>query len=119
MKAIDIKNACLGAVSSRADHSVRFSVETPELTPEFSAHLISLHGASCRILIEPDEADGDMVEVLTERSVKTPSQRIRSRLYALWAKAREQGKTSEVFDVFYLRETEKYLQAISERIDAL
>jgi hypothetical protein len=118
MKGIDLHNACVGSVNSRADHSVRFSIESPELTPQQAALILSLHGVAARVLIQPLEAE-EVEEVLTEKDTKTPSQRIRSRLYALWAKAKEKNLVTIPFDIFYLKETEKYMNSISERIDAI
>lgn len=117
-RAIDIHNALIGTVSSRADNSLRFSVETPELTPEQSVVLLRLRGVASRILIKPSDAE-EVEEVKTDKETKTPSQRMRSALYRLWATAKEKGKTNMTFDVFYGKEMERIMQGISDRIEAL
>lgn len=114
MKAVNIIHACMGGVSSRADRSVRFSVETCELDASEAASLLALHGVSCRILIEPDDPDGDMVEVKTERNVKTPSQRIRAVLYKVWQTNAE--LQDQTFDAYYKISTERIIEHLKSKI---
>lgn len=50
VKAIDIKHAEIGMVSSRKDGALTFRVITPELTLEQRATVLGLHGINVRIM---------------------------------------------------------------------
>jgi hypothetical protein len=100
--ALEIVNCEIGTVRSRKDHSVVFSVETPELRVSESGQLMQWHGRACSIIIKPH--DGPPVEtarVDTERAVKTPGQRLRAVLFVLW-----QQNPVGTFEDFYTRRME-------------
>lgn len=113
MKAIELKDAAIGSVSSRADRSIRFSVETPELSVEEAAIILSLHGVAARILIEPGDAE-EMAVVTTQREVKGPSQRLRGALYKVWQTNPEHQADS--FDAYYNRSMEKLIEHVKSKI---
>ncbi len=120
LRAIRLADVEMGTVSSMKDGSVKFTIYTCELRPSESAALLPLHGKACALLIEPHTGEAlEMVEVNTERNVKTPSQRQRAAFFVLWKKATERGKTNMPFDTFLAKEQERIMLSIGERIDAL
>lgn len=99
MKAIDLMSAVISRISSRADRSLSFSVQTPEMLPDQAAVMLSLHGVAVRVLIVPTEvAVTDQVTVKAEPGQKTPAQRLRGIIMAHWMQLPAEDKPdSEAF----------------------
>lgn len=113
-KAIDLKHSVIERISSRKDHSISFSVSTPELTSEQAAAFLALHGANCRMMIQPLELEADaLVEIKTEKEAKTQAQRIRACLFVQW----KQGGKKGSFDDFYNRETERIIDWLKKKLE--
>lgn len=109
MKALDLHNCEIGAITSKPDHSVAFRVLTPELRVSESGELMQWHGRACRVTILPnDTTDYELTEVTTERGDKTPSQRWRGVLFIAWKQGVDK-RDNESFDAFYCRQYEKLL----------
>lgn len=116
MQAIIFQCAEIAGVSSRRDHSARFSVVTQELAPEAAATLLSLHGSNVSCLLTPLDTEPEAtVEVKAKAEVKTPSQRMRSVLFAIH---RETG-SKEDFDAFYNRRMNTILSTLKSELDNL
>lgn len=114
LKAILIENAEFGSVNSRADHSVKFSIITPELLASQSGSLIQLHGTACSVLITPhDTPDAELVEVKTERGIgKSPGTRLRAVLYIWWQQLGSDG----IFNHFYDEQMEKLITFVKTKL---
>lgn len=85
MKAVTIAHAQTGAVTSRADGSVKISFVTPELRPSEAGALILMHGKNVALSIVPEDVPPtEMVHVDTERAVKSQSQRFYAVLFCIW-----------------------------------
>lgn len=85
LTGLEIVNCEIGTIRSRKDHSVVFSVETPELRVSESGQLMQWHGRACTVRITPhDTPPLEMVRVDTQRTVKSPSQRLRSVHFLIW-----------------------------------
>ena len=69
MKAIDIRHAEIGQVSSRVDGSVAFRIITPELTLDQRATILGLHGINSRVMLEPIDVSIDGVDDLLHRAL--------------------------------------------------
>lgn len=114
MRAIDIKHAEVGTVTSRVDGAVRFAVITPELTLDQRATILGLHGKNVRVMLEPiDVPVEDLVEVTTEAEQKTKCQRLRAVLFVWW----KQNPHGEVFQSFYDRKMEAIIDRVKETLD--
>lgn len=114
MKAIDLHHSCIERISSRKDHSISFSVSTPELTSEQAAAFLGLHGSNCRMMIQPLEEEADaFIEVKAEHEAKTQSQRIRACIFVQW----KQGGKKGDFDSFYNRETERIIDWLKKKLE--
>lgn len=113
-KAIDLKHSVIERISSRKDRSLSFSVSTPELTSEQAAAFLALHGANCRMMIQPLEVEADaLVEIKTEREAKTQAQRIRACIFVMW----KQGGKKGTFEDFYQRKTEKIIDWLKTQLE--
>lgn len=114
MKAIDLKHSVIERISSRKDHSISFGVSTPELTSEQAAAFLGLHGANCRMMIQPLDMEADaLVEVKSETEAKTQSQRIRACIFVMW----KQGGKKGTFEEFYQRKTEKIIDWLKTQLE--
>lgn len=112
VRGIDLKNCAIGSVNSRADHSLRFSVETAEMSPQEGAVLLAMHGMAARVLIEPLDADEGPVQVETKRDTKTHSQRLRASIFMVW---KTTGQT-EPFEAYYAKAMEKLIDHVQSKI---
>lgn len=116
MTAIELVNAEIGTVSSRADGSVAFRVITAELRPSEAGAVLAYHGKACSVLVRPHEgAPEELVRVSTEREQKTPGSRLRAVLFIHWKQLGEAGR----FEEFYAAELEKYINHVKGKLDPL
>lgn len=112
MRAIDIKHAEIGTVTSRVDGAVRFAVVTPELTLEQRATVLGLHGRNVRVMVEPIDVPVEgLDEVESEAEPRTKSERLRAVLFVLY---KQQEKPETSFQQFY----DLKMEAIIDRIKA-
>lgn len=112
MKAIDIKHAEIGMVSSRKDGALRFAVITPELTLDERAVVLGLHGINVRIMVEALDVPTDgLVSVETEMDVKTPCKRLYDIIFVHWNEA---GKIGE-FGEFYRKQMGKICDGYKDK----
>lgn len=113
MKAIDIKHAEIGTVTSRVDGAVAFRVITPELTLDQRSTILGLHGKNVRIMVEPiDTPVEGMVEVESEAEPKSKTQRLRAVLFVWWKQ-----KPVGTFQEFYDKKMESIIERCKEALD--
>jgi hypothetical protein len=111
--------------ASKVDGSLSFRGVTPELSSEEKCSLMDLQGLLVEVLIIPkDEKDSELVEVQHQMDCKTPSARLRSVLFLLFKKKKEQHQRSalkdeptETFDTFYARKMEAIIEYCKTKID--
>lgn len=119
MKAIDIKHAEVGTVTSRVDGAVRFAIITPELTLDQRATVLGLHGKNVRVMMEPiDTPVEGLVEVESEAEPKSKCQRLRAVIY-VWYK-QELNRSREgapTFEQFYNMKMESIIDRIKDTLD--
>lgn len=112
-------NVILTGVSTRADGSLGLRIATPEMTAEEAVVLMKLTKINLDMTLEPlGQANETPIEVKGEIDAKTPSQRLRGVLYALFSYEKETGKTpkDELFTVFYERKIEKVIAWIKTKL---
>jgi hypothetical protein len=112
-------NVILNSVRTRRDNSLGLSLETPELTNEAMLVFLRLRGINLDMTLEPMEQGAEVpLEVKAEIDAKTPSQRLRAVLYALFAHEKETGKTpkDELFEVFYARKVERIIEWLKTKL---
>lgn len=114
MKGLDIHNCEMGTISSRADHSCKFSVITPELLASQAGALLGWHGKACRVTILPHEGEPDeVVTIETEKGTKTPSQQLRGVLYRVWE---HEGKNGDFNLDYYPRQMAKLVEHFKAKL---
>jgi hypothetical protein len=110
-------------VSTRADHTLKVTIGTQELSPEDAGRLFSLNRKLAYIVIKEEtfnQSEIDAIEQLVVDSndikQKTPSQRLRSVLYVLWTSDNGGHPT---FDTFYNQKMEIIVQHFKNKLDIL
>ena len=113
MKAI-VLDSILSGFRSRKDKSMGFSASTLELRTDEKVALMELEGLNVRLLIEPkDYVVEGKVEVKSDSSFKTPSQRLRSILFVKY----RQDNPVETFDKYYESEMDKVCNEIKSKLE--
>jgi hypothetical protein len=116
IRAIDIRHAEIGQVSSRVDGSVAFRIITPELTLDQRATILGLHGINSRVMLEPIDVSIDGVdEVTTERDVKTPCQRLRGVIFVHWKNVGSREAIYSSFDEFYRSQMDRIIEGYKNK----
>lgn len=116
MKAIDLKHAVIEGIRSRKDHSLSFTVSTPELTADQAAAFLQLHGTNVRMMVQPLEVEADaLVEVKTELEAKTQAQRIRACIFVAWKQGGKQG----TFEAYYQKQTERIIDWLKTKLEPM
>jgi len=121
LKAIDIKHAEVGTVTSRVDGAVAFRVITPELTLDQRATMLGLHGKNVRIMLEPIDVPIEaLVEVESEAEPKSKAQRLRAVLFVWWKQSKKQeyeGRPSTTFEEFYHMKMDSIIQKVKDTLE--
>ena len=93
--------------------------ETPELTPEASTYIFSLHKKSGFLIFMENAVkaeDIDLPESAPEfRTDKTPSQRLRNTLFRVWEQM-AQGKP-KTFEEFYKQKMEELIDHFKAKLN--
>lgn len=112
-------NAELSGISTRADGSLSLRIGTPELSNEEALVLFRLRGIALDCTLTPlnEELDAPQ-EVKSAIETKSPSQRLRAVLVAVFAHEKESGKLSkdELFEVFYAKRVEKIIEWLKTKL---
>lgn len=94
-------------------------IGTPELTNEEALVLFRLRGIALDCTLTPlnEELDAPQ-EIKAEIDCKTPSQRLRGVLFAVFAHEKETGKLSkdEMFESWYAAQMEKLITFCKKRL---
>lgn len=112
--------ATISKVTTMADHTLRLQVDTQEIAPELKSQLFGLH-EKLGYFFFAEEAirridKTKLPEIIVDETErKTPSQRLRDRMYVYFTQAlKKEGKD---FEPWYRRELErigeKYLEKVS------
>jgi hypothetical protein len=104
-------------ISTRKDGSLGIRMTTPELKPDEKLAFLEVQGRSCKILIQSLDEEGEALkEIKGEFDKKTPSQRARSILFVYWKHLTETNQCEISFDTFYIKEYEKLINGIKEKL---
>lgn len=108
MKGIQTQ-AIIGRISSRVDGSIGFSVSTPELSDEQKLAFLNLHNMNVTMTIIPlDVPTESTLKIDSEAGEKTPSERLRNKLYARWT---ESGSAKN-FNQYYIDTMEQIISQV-------
>lgn len=114
MRAIVFSQAEITSINARVDKSIRFSVVTGELGDNERAAFFPLQGTNVKLLIEPLDVESEPpIEVKSEKTVKTPGQRLRASLYIWWEQL---GKVGD-FEQWYKAKMEGFIDSVKQKLD--
>lgn len=108
-------------VSTLVDGSLTVSLDTPEMSNEEAAKLLSLRKIQGLVYISPkqkidgaimDSIDGSDIE--PDQAGKSPSQRLRAVLYVAWKQNNEGYKDPELY---YRYHVERFIDQVKEKLD--
>lgn len=103
-------------ITTLADSTIRLVVDCQETTPEEMAKLFSLKGKLGWFLFKQDEIvfEDLPTDKMPEIGGKTPSQRLRDRMFAMYA-SKHEDKTK--FNTWYAEQLDKIGQQYLDRIE--
>lgn len=114
MKAIKV-NTIITSLSSRQDGSLRLSCVTPELSKDEKANFMELQGLNLDALFEPlDFKPEGVYKVDKEAGEKTPSKRLRDRMWVYYSKKFPGEKN---FDAWRARELDRVGRVYLDKLD--
>ena len=104
----------LDSISTMKDRTIKLVFRTQELPAKEAGVLHGLAHQEGWVVFAPNEIDRKQVptEPVEFDNDKSQGQRIRACLYRLWE---SRGKHGE-FEIFYRQQTEKFIEAIKEKI---
>lgn len=96
-------NCIIGSIRTRKDNSLGLSIETPEMNNEETLVILRLKGINLDCTMTPLNVGLDtLVEVKSELSRKSQSERIRAILFCVWKHLCDIGKLKDVtYEAFY------------------
>lgn len=112
-------NCVLNSVRTRRDNSLGLSIETPEMSNEEMLVMLRLRGINLDCQFSPLENELEApVEVSAAIETKTPSQRIRAVLFALFSHEKETGKIPKdtLFEIFYAQKCERIIEWLKTKL---
>lgn len=98
----------LSGIATKADGSLSLRFSTLELSPEHTLPLLALRNQNLLMTLAPIGSDEMPMEIESESSAKTPSQRLRAVLHVLWESQRNTLK-GEPFSIFYEKKMESII----------
>ena len=106
--------ALLANLTTKADGSLKITIETRELSGQNAGELLSYRLQEGYVTFTPNAVNTVSVpKEAVETGQKTPSQRLRGVLYVYW----EQKGKNGTFDEFYRSELEKLIEHIKEKLE--
>jgi hypothetical protein len=111
--------AIIENISTRKDNTLKVVLGTNEITPDKVGQLMSLHNKMAYVAIKAEMFNPDEKAMLSELKAdeqigKTPSQRLRSVLYILYAAKDDGFKT---FNEYYIYKMEGFIEHLKTKID--
>lgn len=109
----------LSRVGTKADGSLSLNFSTSELNAQETTVLIMLCRINLTMLLTPlaEELEAPQ-EVKAEMESKSPSQRLRNVLFAVFAHEKQIGKVGkdDIYDVWYPKQMEKLIEFCKKRL---
>lgn len=112
--------ALIGQVATRADGTLKITLDTNELPPATMAELFSLKKSGCYVAIKSENFGQDEIEALeaheaelTDDPRKSFSKRLRAVLYRVWEVDNDGFST---FEAFYFAKMERMIEHWKKKI---
>jgi hypothetical protein len=103
-------------IRAKVDGSLGISATTPELTKEEKVEFMELQNLNLEALFKPIDEKTDIKEIKGELDDKTPSQRLRARMFVYYKSKNED--TSD-FNNWYSKQIDKVGRQYLDNIDIL
>lgn len=108
-------------VETRADRTIKITISTQEIEPDYKAKLFEFHQEFCEVLLssnplsnkEIDEA-GKNIDPSASTNLKTPSQRLKNVLFLLF---QQDNKGYKEFDSFYKTKMEEIINNFKVKLE--
>lgn len=106
-------------VSTLVDGSLTVSLETPEMSNEEAAKLLSLRKIQGLVYISPKQKiDGAIMDTIDGQDIevsggKSPSKRLRDRLFVYW---KQYPGIYQDFEMFYVHELDAFGQTFLDKL---
>lgn len=108
-------------IETRADRTIKITLSTQEISPDYKTKIFEFHQEFCEILLsskpldnkEIDEAGKD-IDPLSSTNLKTPSQRLRNVLFLLFT---QDNKGYKDFDSFYKIKMEEVINNFKAKLE--
>lgn len=107
-------------VESKVDRTLNLKVNTQELAADEAGKLYDLSGKQIWLAIAETvitKEDLHIPEMVDELDSKSPSQRLRDRLYVYWKDGFDKKKITITFDPWYRKTLEKLGDLYLEKLD--
>jgi hypothetical protein len=102
-------------IRAKIDGSLGISATTPELSKEEKVEVMELQNLNLDATFKPvDFETKDVKEIKGEFDQKTPSQRLRSRMFVFY---KESGKNLDDFNGWYIKQMDKIGQQYLDKIE--
>lgn len=106
----------VNSIRARKDKSLGFSAETPELTAPETLAFLGLQGTVLMAFLKPLEETPESIKDISKTiGVKTPAQRLRSILYALYSQEHTPAD-GITFDQYYEGMIERFIEHVRSKI---
>lgn len=109
-------SAQIDSAKANNDRTLSLKIDTQELSAEETAHLFNLFQKQIWIALAETtitEQDLNIPETVDEMEKKSPSQRLRDRMFVYW----KENKVSDNFDTWYKTALEKIGEKYLEKVN--
>ena len=110
--------ATISKVTTMADNTLRLNVDTQETSSEDKAAIMELYNQLGVFLFHPtDIKEEDLVslpDIKTDKGQKTPSQRLRNRMFVYY---KDRYKKDDGFESWYISEIERIGNSYLDKIN--
>ncbi len=108
-------------IETRADRTIKITISTQEITPDYKTKIFEFHQEFCEILLsssplKPQEIEeaGKNIDPSASTNIKTPSQRLKSVLFLLF---QQDNRGYKDFDSFYKTKMEEIINNFKAKLE--
>lgn len=102
-------------IRAKVDGSLGVTGSTPELNPDEKVAFMELQNVQLEALFKPTDEKTDLKEVKGELDDKTPSQRLRARMFVYY---KENNEDVSDFNSWYTKQMDKIGQQYLDKLDS-
>lgn len=111
-------DATIESISTRRDNTLKLSIGTQELDTDAESKLLALKNKYVKVLISDENINSEQIKAINDLKLKgvtgkTPSQRLRGKLFKL----HEKQNNGKDFEMFYANQIEIIISEIEEQVE--